>query len=423
MDEQSKHSPTSLSPRKPRAKKSTPSEDTQLSPDETSTHLQPDLPANAPRSLRELIDRVSGRGFHSQFAAEDAGLAEILPFPFLALVSQAEMKLALVLALINPAVGGVLLIGPRGTGKTTAVRSLVDLLPESPRSLCYYGCMPEDVEAGGIDAVCPDCAQKFALGEPLAKLDRVRLVELPLNSRLEDVVGGLDERAAIHERMRIHRGILAQADKNLLYVDEVNLLSNDIVDAILDAAAQGRYTVRRGPISATYYARFSLVGSMNPEEGRLRPQIMDRFGLRVIVRGLTEANDRLEAYRRVLAYQTNPRRTVGEYVPETTLLREDIQAARDLINQVVLPDEIARSGLSMVQELKIDSLRAEITLFEAARAYAAADSRLEVSLADLQAVAPLSLRYRRSSFMVEFFTHQETEDSEIKSVIDRISFH
>ncbi|MBN2550074.1 MAG: ATP-binding protein [Anaerolineales bacterium] len=423
MDDQSERPPTSLNARQPRAKKSTSSEDMQPSAGENSTLFQADLPANAPRSLRELIDRVSGRGFRSQFVAEDAGLAETLPFPFLALVSQAEMKLALVLALINPAVGGVLLIGPRGTGKTTAVRSLVDLLPEAPRSLCYYGCMPEDVEAGGIDAVCPDCAQKYALGEPLAKLDRVRLVELPLNARLEDVVGGLDERAAIHERMRIHRGILAQADKHLLYVDEVNLLSNDIVDAILDAAAQGRYTVRRGPVSATYYARFSLVGSMNPEEGSLRPQIMDRFGLRVVVRGLTEADDRLEAYRRVQAYQTNPRRTVGEYEPETALLREDIQAARDIIHQVVLPDEIAHIGLSMIKELKIDSLRAEITLFEAARAYAAADNRLEVSLADLKAVAPFSLRYRRSSFMVEFFNHQETEDGEIKSVIDQISSH
>jgi magnesium chelatase subunit I len=112
-------------------------------------------------------------------------------------------------------------------------------------------------------------------------MDPVRLVELPLNARMEDVVGGLDERAAVHERMRIRRGLLAQADRNLLYIDEVNLLDDEIVDAILDAAAQGLYTVRRGPVSATYRARFTLIGSMNPEEGRLRPQILDRFGLRV----------------------------------------------------------------------------------------------------------------------------------------------
>src|SRR5512139_2555151 len=127
-----------------------------------------ELITGGPRSLRELIDQVSGRNFRAHFAAEDAGLVEVLPFPFLAVVGQQEMKLALILALINPAIGGVLLIGPRGTGKTTAVRSLVDLLPQTPRSLCHYGCMPEDVETGGIDAVCPDCARKYAMGEPLA---------------------------------------------------------------------------------------------------------------------------------------------------------------------------------------------------------------------------------------------------------------
>jgi len=377
------------------------------------------LPSSAPRSLRELIDRVSGRGFLTQFAAEDSGIAETLPFPFLALVAQHEMKLALILALINPNVGGVLLIGPRGTGKTTAVRSLVDLLPEVPRSLCHYGCMPEDIEAGGIDAVCPDCARKFALGEPLAKLDRVRLVELPLNARMEDVVGGLDERAAVHERMRIHRGLMAQADRNLLYVDEVNLLNDEIVDAILDAAAQGSYSVRRGPVSATYKARFTLIGSMNPEEGRLRPQIMDRFGLRILVHGLNGPTDRLEAYRRVQAYQTNARRTVAVYGAETEILREEIQTARDLLPQVTLPDNVAQQGLEIVHRLQIDSLRAEITLFETARAYTAADGREEVLEDDLRIAAPLALRGRRSSFILEFFASQEIEEKEILTILDQ----
>ncbi|HEX9028003.1 MAG TPA: AAA family ATPase, partial [Anaerolineales bacterium] len=222
------------------------------------------------RSLRELIERVAGRTITSVENEADAGLAVSLPFPFLALVGQSQMKLALLLCLVNPSVGGVLLIGQRGTGKTTAVRSLVDLLPQVPRSLCYYGCMPEDVEAGGIDAVCPECARKYASGEPLAVLDRVRLVDLPLNARLEDMVGGLDERLAVQDRVRLKRGILAQADRNLLYVDEVNLLAGDLVNAILDAAAQGSYTVRRGPLSATYRSRFVLIGSMNPEEGKLR---------------------------------------------------------------------------------------------------------------------------------------------------------
>lgn len=374
--------------------------------------------AGSPRSLRELIDRVSGRGFRAQLPAEEAGILETLPFPFLALVGQREMKLALILALINPAVGGVLLIGPRGTGKTTAVRSLVDLLPEVPRSLCYYGCMPEDIEVGGIDAVCPECAQKYGRGESLARLDSVRLIELPLNARMEDVVGGLDERAAAHERLRIRRGLLAQADRNLLYIDEVNLLDDEITDAILDAAAQGRYTVRRGPITATYRSRFTLIGSMNPEEGRLRPQIMDRFGLRVVVRGLSEAEERLEAYRRVHAYQTNPRKTVAQYTTETAILRDEIQAARDALSQVVLPEDVAERGLAIVRELQIDSLRAEITLFEAARAYATADGRLQTTPQDLYEVAPMALRARRSNFMLEFFASQQVEETEIQNVLE-----
>jgi magnesium chelatase subunit I len=389
------------------------------SPDAPAGNQSPEELRGGPRSLRELIDLVSGRGLHAQFQAEDAGLLEAQPFPFLALVGQQEMKLALILALINPAVGGVLLIGPRGTGKTTAVRSLVDLLPEVPRSLCRYGCMPEDIQTGGIDAVCPDCARKFAAGEPLAKMDSVHLVELPLNARMEDVVGGLDERAATGDRLRIRRGLLAQADQNLLYIDEVNLLEDEIVDAILDAAAQARYTVRRGPIAATYRARFTLIGSMNPEEGRLRPQIMDRFGLRVLVHGLSEADERLEAYHRVQAYQTNPRQTVAEYAFETGTLREEIQAARDALPQVKLPDEVARQGLAIIREMQIDSLRAEITYFEAARAYAAADARLEVLENDLEDVALLALRARGSSFMREFFSSQQSEESEIRSAVEK----
>ena len=371
------------------------------------------------RSLRELLERVSGKGQWKLEREEDSGLAESLPFPFLALVGQVEMKMALLLAIINPALGGVLLVGPRGTGKTTAIRSLVDLLPETPRSLCFYGCMPEDIEVGGLDAVCPDCARKYGQGEPLAVMDKVRLVELPLNARLEDVVGGLDERVAVQERVRLRRGILAQADRNLLHVDEVNLLSDDVVDAILDAAAQGTYTVRRGPLAATYRARFGLIGSMNPEEGRLRPQIMDRFGLRVVVRGLSDAEERMEAYRRVQAYLTMPRRVVLAYAPETELAQAELQVARDMLPQVLMPEAVSRLGLAMVHQLHIDSLRAEITLFEGARAYAALDGRLEVTAEDLRQIAPMALRMRRSAFIEEFFGDQEMEEQEISAIIDQ----
>jgi magnesium chelatase subunit I len=377
---------------------------------------------NGPRihSLRDLIYQVSGKYLEEASPPEDSGIAEVVPFPFLAIVGQAEMKLALLLSIINPSLGGVLLIGPRGTGKTTIVRSLTNLLPEVPRSLCFYGCLPEDIESGGMDAVCPDCAKKYGQGLPLAVMDRVRLVELPLNSKIEDVVGGIDERAAIHDRLRLRRGILAQADRNILFVDEVNLLADEVIDVILDAAAQGHYVVRRGPVAATYRSRFILIGSMNPEEGYLRPQIMDRFGLRVVVRGLDNSQERLEAYRRVHAYQMNARKTLAQFAEETRVAQEEIQLARDLLPQVELTDEIARFGLELIDDLRLDSLRAEITLFEAARAYAIAAGRLVVRKEDLFAVAPMALRLRRSAFITEYLKKQKVEEEELAAAVSRI---
>jgi magnesium chelatase subunit I len=385
---------------------------------ETSFTDQVPQPEDQPkvRSLRELIDLVSGRSVKDASPDGDSGLAEPIPFPFLALVGQPEMKLALLLSIINPGIGGVLLVGSRGTGKTTAVRSLLELLPEVVRSRCFYGCLPEDIETGGIDAVCPDCARRYAEGQPLTVIDPVRLVELPLNATLEDVVGGLDERALVHERLRLRRGILAHADQNLLYTDEVNLLSDDIVNAILDAAAQGVYTVRRGAMTAAYRARFALIGSMNPEEGHLRPQIMDRFGLRVIVRGLDDPSLRLEAYRRVSAYRRNPRAVSLQYQPETQIARDEIIQARKTLAQVIVDDQVAKAGIHLIQALKVDSLRAEITLLEAARAYAAADNRTRVEIEDLRTVAPMALRLRRSMFMTDYLAHQDAEEAEIRSL-------
>jgi magnesium chelatase subunit I len=370
------------------------------------------------RSLTELLEKSSAKRFLEAPAPEDFGLAEHLPFPFLALVGQDEMKLALLLAAINPNLGGALLIGPRGTGKTTAVRSLSDLLPEVERSRCPYGCLPEDIEAGGMDAVCPDCAKRYSEGEPLTFHDQVQLIELPLNARLEDVIGGLDERAAVHQRMRLNRGLLARADQNVLYVDEVNLLQDDIVDAILDAAAQGIYSVHRGPLAATYRARFVLIGSMNPEEGRLRPQIMDRFGLRVIARGLPDPADRLEAYRRALAYRQGPRQVVDAYAESTAIAQQELTQARLALAKVELSEDAEKVGLSLIQELGVDSLRAEITLFESARALAVADGRTQASADDIRRVAPMALRLRRSRFMGEFFDSQQEEEEELQRLMD-----
>lgn len=376
--------------------------------------------AEAIRSLTHLLEVASSRRFLAAIEPGDRGLAESLPFPFIAFVGEWEMKLSLLLAVINPAVGGVLLLGPRGTGKTTAVRSLSPLLLEVPRSLCAYGCMPEDIESGGLESVCPDCARKFGQGEALTFTDRARLIELPLHSELADVIGGIDERAAANKRMMIKPGILSHADRNLLYVDEVNLLRAEVADAILDAAAQGVYTVRRGPIAATYRARFVLVGSMNPEEGMLRPQIADRFGLRALVRGLHSTSERWEAYQRATAFDRNPRGMIEYFREETETVLKEILAARKRLPEVQLTPKAITAGLEAVQRLGISSLRATSVLFEAARAFAAADGRNRAESADLSAVAVLALRMRRSTFMDTYAETQNQEDKTILSSFDGI---
>lgn len=351
----------------------------------------------------------------------DLGLAEQRPFPFMALVGQFEMRIALLLAVINPAVGGVLLIGPRGTGKTTAVRSLVDLLPDIEVSDCEDGALPSDLQHESARLLYPESYEKYHSGQPISHYEPVKLVELPLNARLEDVVGGINERIAVQQnRVRLERGILARADNNLLYIDEVNLLPDEIVDAILDAAAQGSYTVRRGAMSGTYRSRFVLIGSMNPEEGRLRPQILDRFGLRVNVRGLTNPSQRYDVYQRVRAYRANPAYFIRQWEQVTAETREEIMLARELLKETTLQEAAVDLGLKLISLLDIDSHRAEYTMFEAARAYAAADGRDQATVDDIRAVAPMALRQRRSEFMVNFFEGQRAEDEQIRARIGEI---
>ncbi|MDX2141059.1 MAG: ATP-binding protein [Chloroflexota bacterium] len=381
--------------------------------------LLPNLESGQSSILLRLLNQSGARAILAT-EAPDQGLAESRPYPFLALVGQMEMRTALLLAVINPAIGGVLLIGPRGTGKTTAVRSLVDILPDTEVSDCDEGALPTDLQNESARALYPDCYERYHNGEAISHFERVKLVELPLNARLEDVVGGINERIAAQGRIKMERGILARADNNLLYIDEVNLLNDDIVDAILDAAAQGSYTVRRGAMVGTYRARFTLVGSMNPEEGRLRPQILDRFGLRVNVRGLTAQEERLEVYRRVRAYRNNPHAFIREWEFGTAEISNDILWARERLQTTTLADDAVAIGLKLIEQLQIDSHRAEYTMFEAARAHAAADGRTVATTSDIRAVAPMALRQRRSDFMAHFFQQQADEDNQIRIMIDQL---
>jgi magnesium chelatase subunit I len=295
---------------------------------------------------------------------------------------------------------------------------LTDLMPIVERSTCEYGCEPEDLYNYGLDGVCQECATKLGMGDPITAPEPMRLVELPLNARLEDVVGGINERVAMEQnRVSLERGLLAQADQNLLYIDEVNLLDRMIIDAILDAAAQGQYTVRRGPMSATYRSRLTLVGSMNPEEGLLRPQIQDRFGLRVLVRGVSNPEERMEIYHRSISYKNKPYKFVSDWLAETDAAMQEVVEARKRLPKVTFGKDVEEAGLRWVEALKIDSHRAEMTLLEAGRALAAADGRLEVTLDDLHTVAPLALRQRQTETASEYFETQHQEDEKIQAVL------
>lgn len=372
------------------------------------------------KSLKELIDIVSGKNVTQYDFQHDSGLAEPLFFPFLAIVGQFEMKLALILTIINPNIGGVLLIGPRGTAKTTSVRGLVDILPFVENSTCMYGCLPEDIENDGIEAVCPDCAQKFGQNLPISDISKVRIIELPLNTLLDDVIGSLDDEYRPGTNKHLKRGILSLSDNNILYIDEVNLLQDEIINSILDASAMGKYSVRKGSVSKTFRSRFTLIGSMNPEEGNLRPQIMDRFGLRIVTSGLDKNTDRLAAYYRASQYLTNPYEFIRIYQEENDLARQEIEKARKFVWKVKIDPEIAKFGIELIKDLKIHSLRAELTLFEAAKALAASENRDQITIEDIRTIAPMALRLRRSTYISNFIENCETENQDIETSLGKI---
>lgn len=340
--------------------------------------------------------------------------ADVFPFP--ALVGQTELKLALLLALVNPAIGGVLLEGPYGVGKTTAVRALLDLLPLVERPVCERGCTPDEPEA-----LCSACRERVAQEQPLLAQEPMRLIELPLNARLEDVVGGVNERVALEQRrVLLEPGVLHVAHGNVLYIDEVNLLEPAVVDAILDAAAQGRTFVRRGAMVRLYPSRFVLIGSMNPEEGRLRPQILDRFGLRVWTPPLTASAERLEATRRARAFRSDPAAFRASYAAAMEQLAQTVEAARTAL-PAIQPHETAESfAVEVVGALNIPSHRAEIVLLEAARAHAALMQRPVADVEDVRRMAPLVLRQRRSSAIDAEAERVAAEDATIHGALDGV---
>lgn len=337
-------------------------------------------------------------------------------FPFAALVGQDELKLALLLALINPQIGGVLLEGPYGVGKTTAVRALLDLMPPVERAICKHGCTPD-----APDTQCRDCRERVARGEPLIVAEPMRLIELPLTARLEDVVGGVNERVALEQRrVLLEPGVLAVAHGNLLYVDEVNLLDPAVVDAILDAAAQGRTFVRRGAMVRLYPSRVVLIGSMNPEEGRLRPQILDRFGLRVWTAPLQMIDERVEAAQRARAFKSDPVAFRARFAAPTAELAASVLAAREALPSLQPTDTAEVFAVEIVAALGIPSHRAEIVALEAARALAALHNAPAATVEHVQRIAPLVLRQRRSTAISAEAQRVADEDAAIRAVVERV---
>ncbi|MDR0524091.1 MAG: AAA family ATPase [Candidatus Methanoplasma sp.] len=330
-------------------------------------------------------------------------------FPFAAIVGQDDMKKALLLNIVDPGIGGALVRGEKGTAKSTAVRSLAQILPDRRRAAgCAFGCDPSRP-----DRACPACAEAISSGRAIqAEEARMRVVELPLSATEDRVAGTLDiEHVLKTGEKRFEPGVLAQANGNLLYVDEVNLLNDHIVDLLLDSAAMGVNYVEREGVSFAHPSRFVLVGTMNPEEGELRPQLLDRFGLSVDVKGDRGAERRMEVVRRRIAFDSDPEAYTEAWRAETDALRARVSAARGILPKVSAPDPVLRAIVAVTSGFGIDGHRADVTMMKAAKACAALDGRTEATREDVASVAALVLshRMRRRPFEEEAFDREELE--------------
>jgi magnesium chelatase subunit I len=313
-------------------------------------------------------------------------------YPFCAIVGQEEMKLALVLAVIDPNIGGVMVFGHRGTGKSTAVRSLADLLPRMSRVRgCLFGCDPADDAA-----LCDDCR---ATKRRLARLpfDRrpVPVIDLPLGATEDRVCGTLDIERALAEGVReFEPGLLARANRGFLYIDEVNLLDDHLVDLLLDVAASGSNVVEREGISVRHPARFVLVGSGNPEEGGLRPQLLDRFGLHAEIKTITDVEQRVEIVERRERFENDAASFGLEWQEEQDKLRKRIARARRLLPSVETKRSLLFAAARLCGALGVDGHRGELTIARSARALAAYEGRRSATEGDIRSVAAMALRHR-----------------------------
>ncbi|MFF9375233.1 putative cobaltochelatase [Streptomyces griseoluteus] len=309
-------------------------------------------------------------------------------FPFTAVVGQQDLQLALLLNAVAPNIGGVLVRGEKGTAKSTAVRALAALLPEvEVVAGCRFSCDP-----ASPDPACPDGPHTGAAAEARD----ARMVELPVGASEDRLVGALDIERALAEGVKAFEpGLLAAANRGILYVDEVNLLHDHLVDVLLDAAAMGASYVEREGVSVRHAARFLLVGTMNPEEGELRPQLLDRFGLTVEVAASREPDQRVEVVRRRLAYDDDPAAFAARWADEESAVRQRIVAARELLPKVRLGDGALKQIAATCAAFEVDGMRADIVMARTATALAAWDGRSDVLAEDVRQAALLALPHRR----------------------------
>ncbi|MEW2526956.1 putative cobaltochelatase [Streptomyces sp. NPDC047071] len=310
------------------------------------------------------------------------------PYPFTAVVGQDDLRLALLLNAVSPAVGGVLVRGEKGTAKSTAVRALSALLPDvDVVAGCRFSCAPQ-----APDPACPDGPHEPGTGTSRA----ARMVELPVGASEDRLVGALDIERALAEGVKAFEpGLLADAHRGILYVDEVNLLHDHLVDLLLDAAAMGASYVEREGVSVRHAARFLLVGTMNPEEGELRPQLLDRFGLTVEVAASREPDQRVEVVKRRLAYDDDPEGFAGRWAEDEAAVRARIVAARALLPRVRLGDGVLRQIAATCAAFEVDGMRADIVMARTATALAAWAGREDVLAEDVRQAALLALPHRR----------------------------
>ncbi|HCG91510.1 MAG TPA: putative cobaltochelatase [Dehalococcoidia bacterium] len=327
-------------------------------------------------------------------------------FPFTAIVGQERMKKALILNAINPSIGGVLIRGNKGTAKSTAVRSLSILLPNLELiNRCQFNCFPDFPQ--DICEICNSSDKKDRIFRP------VKIVQLPVGATEDRLVGSLNIEEAIKTGNRVFEpGLLAGCNKGILYIDEVNLLNDHLVDVLLDAAAMGRNYVEREGVSITHESQFMLIGTMNPEEGDLRPQLLDRFGLAVEVESEIDAEDRIEVVKRRIRFETHPHQFITEWEKQENLERNKIQASRQILSEVEMPDDMLYLISTICADFGIDGLRGDIVMYKTSITLAAYEQRKIVTPDDVREAAVMALlhRQRRQPFQQPNLDQERLDD-------------